>query len=195
MRIHDSKPLFAWDSLPDSPDIQTIPDFLQSIPDERLLVGLRAARGKGRDDYPVRVLWGTLLLSIGLRHPSMEACLAELRRNAQLRQLFEIPTEKQVPNSWNMSRFLELLGCEPHRTKARRIFDLLIQRLGKDVPDLGQNTAGDSTTLNARRTAADVKSQEAQGQRGVVLDKHGLSIAAGGRKEYRDDSGQVTKVL
>jgi hypothetical protein len=29
----------------------------------------------------------------------------------------------------------------------------------------------------------------------VVLDKHGLSIAAGGRKEYRDDSGQVTKVL
>jgi hypothetical protein len=188
MRIHDSKPLFAWDSLPDSPDIQTIPDFLQSIPDERLLVGLRAARGKGRDDYPVRVLWGTLLLSIGLRHPSMEACLAELRRNAQLRQLFEIPTEKQVPNSWKLSRFLELLGCEPHRTKARRIFDLLIQRLGKDVPD--QVTGGSGTTrggarqawiVDCRRRAQRVPRRQRAGHQGsVVVWLQGPSV--GGRQ-------------
>ena len=62
MRIALAKPLFACDALEDSPSLQTLRPFLAAIPDERLLEPLRNVRGKGRDDYPVSVLWGTLLL-------------------------------------------------------------------------------------------------------------------------------------
>ena len=112
MRIAMTKPLFAWDEIEDSPSLQTIEEFLQSVPDARLLASLRSRRGKGRNDYPVTVLWGTLLLSIVLRHATMEGCLGELRRNRGLRRLIGIEREEDVPKAWNISRFLELLGKE-----------------------------------------------------------------------------------
>lgn len=194
MRIHVAKPLFAWDCLEDSPSLKTIRDFLASIPDAKLLDGLRTARGKGRDDYPVPVLWGTLLLTIGLRHTTIEGCLAELRRNAGLRELIGIVSEDAVPKKWNMSRFLSLLGQEPHLAATRALFNQMLQRLGEAVPDLGKNTAGDSTGLSARRSEA-VKEQIASRGADAVTDEGGLPLPSGGRKEYRDDSGHVTKVL
>ena len=60
MIIAITKPLFAWDALEDSPSLKSIRLLLEAIPDHALLESLRAARGKGRDDYPVEVLWGTL---------------------------------------------------------------------------------------------------------------------------------------
>ncbi|MEP6872037.1 MAG: transposase [Anaerolineaceae bacterium] len=194
MRIHVAKPLFAWDCLEDSPSLKTIRDFLASVPDAKLLDGLRTWRGKGRDDYPVSILWGTLLLTIGLRHTTIEGCLAELRRNEGLRQLVGIESEDHVPKKWNMSRFLSLLGQEPHLSAMRAIFDQMLQRLGQVVADLGKNTAGDSTGLSARRSEA-VKEEIASRGEDAVTDENGLPLPSGGRKEYRDDSGKVTKIL
>ena len=62
MRIAQSKPLFAWDCLEDSPSLKTIRELLAAIPDGKLLDALRSARGKGRNDYPVHVLWVVLSL-------------------------------------------------------------------------------------------------------------------------------------
>ena len=59
---------------------------------------------------------------------------------------------ENVPKSWNISRFLDSLGREPHRSELRRIFDAMVERLGAVVPDLCKDTAGDSTALHARRT-------------------------------------------
>ena len=64
MRIQAQKPLFAWDRLEDLPGLATIKQLFQTIPDGKLLEGLKAARGKGRDDYPVRTLWGVVLLKL-----------------------------------------------------------------------------------------------------------------------------------
>jgi len=248
LRIHHAKPLFAWDCLDDNPSLKTVRDALKAIPDARLLDGLRAWRGKGRNDYPVHCLWGSLLLTMILRHASIDACLAELRRNAELRRLIGIETEAQVPDSDNMSRFLKVLGQEPHRTELHKIFNSIITRLGEVVPDLGKDTAGDSTTLNARRSAAvkkllaekEAQEKEAQEKEAaekqsaekqstdpanpaddakptnnqaadttpatpekasekcaadVVETEDGLPLPSGGRKEYKDDSGKVTKIL
>ena len=90
MKIQIQKPLFAWDCLEDHPVLATIKQLLETIPDGKLMEGLEAARGKGRNDYPVRALWGVVLLTIALRHTGFEACLGELRRNPALAKLIGI---------------------------------------------------------------------------------------------------------
>ena len=185
MRIQSTKPLFAWDCLEDGPTNKTIRQLLEVIPDQALLLSLEQARGKGRDDYPVRTLWGVLVLSIALRHPTIEHCLCELRRNESLRKLIGIESEDHVPRKWNLSRFLNTLGKEPHLSLLHQVFDAMIQRLGEVIPDLGLNTAGDATGLNARRRKSATQAKQDEG----------LPEATGGRKEYTDDDGNVTKVV
>jgi hypothetical protein len=187
MRITVTKPLFAWDGLEDSPSLQAIRQLLASLPDAPLLQGLRDYRGRGRDDYPVSVLWGVVLLRILLRHVSFEAVLGELRRNAGLRERIGIASERDVPKAWNLSRFLEVLGQEPHRTHLREMFEAMVRRLGQVVPDLGRNTAGDSTALHAR-AKGDAKAVAAE-------TAEGLFQPTAGRKEYTDDDGKVTHLV
>jgi hypothetical protein len=186
MRVHATEPLFAWGELEDHPTLATIRDFLEAVPDQELLEGLRAARGKGRDDYPLLLLWRVVLLTILLRHVSFNACLAELHRNPALCRLLGVQDEADIPNGWNVSRFLDVLGQEPHLTALRRVFDRLARRLGGAVPDLGRHTAGDATAL-AGRAKADPKAVKAEA-------RQGLPQPSGGRKEYTDDEGKVTKV-
>jgi len=187
MIIHAAKPLFAWDCLEDSPSLRTIRELLAALPDGKLLHSLRTARGKGRDDYPVGVLWGVVVLRVALRHITTEAVLAELRRNEGLRRLIGIEREQGVPKKWNVSRFEEVLGSEPHRTLLKDVFNVLVQRLGVAVEELGRHAAADATGLSARRKRAD------KAQKKEIED--GLPQASGGRKEYTDDQGNVTKVV
>jgi hypothetical protein len=130
MWIPQTKPLFAWDCLEDSPSLRTVRDALALLPDGRLLDALRAWRGCGRDDYPVHVLWGATVLTVLLRHPTTAATLGELRRNEGLRRLIGIEHEAKVPNAHNMSRFEEVLGQPQHLALLRAMFDALAQRLG-----------------------------------------------------------------
>ena len=186
MVIPAAKPLFAWDELEDSPSLRTVREILHTLPDGKLLDSLRRARAKGRNDYPVHVLWGVVVLRVVLRHIHVEAVLGELRRNAGLRALIGIDSEADVPKPWNISRFEDTLGREPHRTFLKEIFHTLIQRLGAAIPALGVNTAGDATALSARRKSAEGVQQEVE---------EGLPQASGGRKEYTDDDGKVTKAV
>jgi hypothetical protein len=187
MKIAITKPLFAWDALEDSPSLNSLRILLESIPDQTLLESLRLSRGKGRDDYPVEMLWGTLLLAIALRHVSLDACREELQRNPALRLLIGIEAEDNVPKADNMSRFLATLGEEPHLTHLRAVFDVMVQRLGLVVGDLGRDTAGDSTGLAGRAAVS--------GTLRAAEIAQGLPQPSGGRKEYKDDDGNVTKVV
>jgi hypothetical protein len=116
MLLHTTQPLFPWDALEDRPSLGTSKRLLATIPDQALLDSLRQHRGKGRDDCPLHVLWGVVVLTILLRHPTFEACLAELGRHDDLRVLLGLSrdAENAVPKAWNISRFLEVLGQPPH---------------------------------------------------------------------------------
>lgn len=105
MVLHPARPRFDWESLEDRPSLQTIKDLLAGPPDAKFLESLRRARGKGRNDYPVHVLWGVVVLRVALGHVTTEAVLAELRRNEGLRRLIGIASELGVPRPWNISRF------------------------------------------------------------------------------------------
>jgi len=181
------RPLFPWDELSDSPSLQAIRALLASIPDERLLQLLAQRRHHGCDKYPVRVLWGCLLVAILLRYPSMEACLEELRRNAGLRLLIDIDREQDVPHGWNLSRFLAVLGQEPFLAELVSLFDVMVRHLGEAIADLGRHTAGDATALSGRLDPD-------EGRRAEEAEQ-GLPQPSGGRKEYTDDDGKVTKVV
>ncbi|OWK39348.1 transposase [Fimbriiglobus ruber] len=187
MRISATKPLFAWDELDDSPSLQAIRDTLATIPGHALLTALRDRRHNGCNRYPVHVLWGVLLVAILRRHVTREACLAELRRNAGLRLVIGIEREDDVPHGWNLTRFLTFLGTEPYLGLVREACDVLVRALGAAVPDLGRHTAGDSTALSGKpdphptRVAAEVA--------------QGLPQPSGGKKEYKDDDGVVTKIV
>lgn len=180
MKLYTTDSLFAWNRLDDSPDLKTIRDFFETLPDGPLLDALRQHRGRGRDDVPIRVLWFCVVLQRLLRHPTMRLTLEELRRNADLRQLGGMEHADDVPESWNISRFLGVLGRDPFRGQLQDIFAKMVERLGHAVEDLGQHTAGDATHLSARR-------------RGRYDGD--LPIPDGGHKEYTDESGKVTEVL
>jgi len=182
MRVAMTKPLFAWDCIEDSPSLQTVREFLRSVPDHDLTASLQNWRSNGRNDYPVRVMWGILLLTIVLRHQTIESCLGELQRNEPLRRLIGIEKEEGVPKKWNVSRFLVVLGREPHLTLLSEVFDKMVARLGREVSDLGGSCAGDATGLSAR---------VGKGKR----EKSKLPEPAGGKKEYKDENGKVVKLL
>jgi hypothetical protein len=100
-----------------------------------------------------------------LRHPSYDACLAEVRRNPALHHLLGVETEGQIPHHWNLSRFLDVLGHPAHMAAMRTGFDAMVARLAAVVPDLGHRTAGDATALSARR--GDQTRQKAESRLGL----------------------------
>ena len=110
----------------------------------------------------------------------------ELRRNEALRRLIGIESERKSPKKWNISRFLHVLGQEPHRSLLQEVFDTMIRRLGWVAQDLGRHLAGDASSLYARR-AAGAAAEAAAGE--------GLPEPTVGRKEYSDEAGKVTKVF
>jgi hypothetical protein len=185
MHVTDTRPLFDWESLEDSPSLASLRELIGSVPDAKLLDSLRRCRSRGRNDYPVHTLWGVVLLTVFLRHKDFEACLAELRRNEGLRRLIGIADEDSVPKKWNVSRFMAVLGSAPHPQLLAEMFDEMARRLSNVVSDLGQHLAGDATALRAR------KARDAAEQGREVAE--GLPQPSGGRKEYCDDAGNVTE--
>src|SRR5215210_4596813 len=97
MRLHATDPLFTWARLEDHPQLSTLRQLLEVLPDQALLDGLRQARGKGRDDFPIPVLWGVVVCTIALRHTSFRGCLDELHRNPALYRLLGINSVKGIP--------------------------------------------------------------------------------------------------
>jgi len=187
MRIHAAEPLFAWGQLEDCPTPATIRDLLAAVPDHDLIAGLVAARGHGRDDYPVARLRHIVLLTILLRHTPFNACLDELHRNPALCRPLDITAAEQIPHGWDLSRFLDTPGREPHLAALRQVFDALARPPGRAAPDLGRHTAGDATALNAR-AQSDPKAVAREAERR-------LPQPTGGRKEYTDAEGKVVKVV
>ncbi|HEY7327824.1 MAG TPA: ATP-binding cassette domain-containing protein [Gemmataceae bacterium] len=130
-------------------------------PTSKGIDSLQAARGKGRDDYPVPRLGSIVLLTILLRYHSVEDCLAQLHRNPAWCRLIGTSGENEIPHGWNGSRFLDVLGQQPHLCALCNVFDSLARSLRQALPDLGRHTAGDATGLNGR-PKTDAKAVQAE---------------------------------
>ncbi len=182
MIVHVSKPLFPWDHLESSPSLKTIRNFLETIPDANLIKALEANRGRGRNDYPISILWGVCLLRVIIRHSTMDAMLQELHRNPALCLLIGVDDESQIPDKYNMSRFEKVLGLPQHLELIREIFNSMVRHLSDEVCGLGENLAGDASALHARPQRG--KKQPPSNQ---------LPTPSGGKKEYLNNDGEVTE--
>jgi hypothetical protein len=148
MATLSQKPLFGWDQIEALGDLKRLQLLLDNLPDEPLMSKLEQERDRGRDDYPIRPMWNALVSGVVFQHPTVEALLRELRRNAQLRQVcgFEVAKGLEaVPNSWAFSRFLGQVMA--HRDLMRQMFDTLVDRLAELLPDYGVSVAVDGKAL------------------------------------------------
>jgi hypothetical protein len=72
-----------------------------------------------------------LVVQYLLRHPTVEACLGELERNAASRRVVGLKEVCPIPSPWTMSRFVAVLGRPEHHELLREIFAELARRLGQ----------------------------------------------------------------
>ena len=80
------KKLFSWKDVEDLGDLQRLRLVTQYMPDEELMRHLEQDRGNGRDQYPIRAVWNSILAGIVFGHPSIESLRRDLSRNGQLRE-------------------------------------------------------------------------------------------------------------
>jgi hypothetical protein len=78
--------LFRWEEVEAKSDLERLRLVLDHLPDEELMGKLEAHRKRGRDDYPIRPLWNSVLAGIVYQHKSVESLRRELLRNGELRE-------------------------------------------------------------------------------------------------------------
>ena len=124
---------------------------LLGMNDEALMLRLEARRGRGRNDYPVRVMWNLIIAMKVFGHRTVESFRRELARNSQLRSicgLEDFGSKKHlVPPARVFSGFLKLLAQE--QTAIDETFDLMVLELAEKLPEFGKDAAGDGKYLDS----------------------------------------------
>ena len=74
--ISRQRQIFEWQELEILGDLERLQLVLKYLPDERLMQYLERNRDRGRDDYPVRAIWNSILAGVIYQHPSVESFYA-----------------------------------------------------------------------------------------------------------------------
>lgn len=180
MAIIPQKQLFSWKEIEDLADLKRFSLLVKYLPDSELMRKLESQRGNGRNDYPVRAVWNSILAGIVYQHPSIESLRRELMRNAELRQLCGFDLCKSihaVPSSDAYTNFLKLLL--KHSDHVDSIFYDLIDKLGEVLPGFGQTLAIDSKAIKSRSR----KESKCKDLRGESDADKGVKTYKGKRKD------------
>ena len=166
-----------WKEIENLADLERFSMLLNYLPDEKLMKTLESRRKRGRDDYPVRAVWNSILAGIVYQHLSIESLRRELMRNAQLRQLCGFDLLKgmaAVPSSNAYTNFLKLLLKQS--VLIEEMFNDLVEKLRELLPGFGEMLAIDSKAINSRAR------RESQNKN---IDARGESDADKGVKTYK----------
>ena len=142
--------LFTWKEVEAKSDLERLMLVLEHLPDEGVMRKLEGHRKWGRDDYPIRPVWNSVLGGIVYQHSSVDSLRRELSRNGELRDQCGFDPQKgsgAVPPSWVYTRFLKLLF--EFKSEIDAIFDHLVDELKGLLPDLGFSVAVDSKGVDS----------------------------------------------
>ena len=146
--------LFGWKEIDELGDLERFKLVLDTIPDEEFARLLETERFRGRNEYPVRAMWNSLLAGVVFQHPSIESLRRELSRNGMLLELCGFDPLKgpdAVPPAWAYSRFFRVLLR--HSNEVGGIFQQLVGAVGEAVPDFGEELAMEPNARQGRRSA------------------------------------------
>ncbi|HLR74277.1 MAG TPA: transposase, partial [Virgibacillus sp.] len=130
--------LFSWEDIEDLGDLKRLKLVIEYLPDEELMITLEKQRKNGRNDYPIRAIWNTILAGIVFEHKSIESLRRELSRNAQLRFICGLEL-RGVPTSSAYSRFMKnLLKLED---EVNNMFYKAVNELKELLPTFGESLA------------------------------------------------------
>lgn len=173
MAIIPQQELFSWEEIEDLGDLERLKLVLEYLPDEGLMRQMERQRGQGRDDYPVRAVWNSVLAGVVFGHDCIESLRRELKRNGQLRKLCGFNPLKgvaAVPPEWVYTRFLKSLMR--HTGLIEAMFDALVERLREALPGFGGALAVDGKGIEthgrARKKGDELR--EPDGRRDVDAD-------------------------
>ena len=65
--------LFSWKNVDAESDLRRLEFVLSALPDEKLMQKLEQRRGRGRDDYPLRPSWNSVIAGIVFEHKTADA--------------------------------------------------------------------------------------------------------------------------
>ncbi len=170
MAIIPQKQLFGWEEIEALGELERLRLVVKHLPDEPLMRTLERGRARGRNDYPVRAVWNSILAGVVYQHPSIESLRRELLRNAQLRQLcgFDVfQGGDAVPPPWVYTRFLKrLMECAGLMDA---MFEELVEALRRVLPDFGKTLAVDGKAIqtHARPRSRDAPAPNPDGRRDV----------------------------
>ncbi len=145
MAIIPQQTLFVWSEIENLGDLERLRLVLEYMPDEELMKTLELERGKGRDDFPVRAMWNSILAGVVFQHISIESLRRELSRNGQLRFMCGFYSQKGIPGSDVYSRFFKKLI--KNEDLVNDIFNKLVNELENILPGFGNNIAIDGKAI------------------------------------------------
>jgi len=154
MAIVPQKTLFQYIQIEEIGDLSRLVLVIENIPDEDLMKILEKERKTGRNDYPVRAMWNSILAGVVFQHASIASLLRELKRNGQLRTICGFVGK--TPNSYNYSRFFKALI--KHQEALDSMFNLIVKKLQGALPGFGEILAGDGKAIESyanRKTKKD----------------------------------------
>ena len=206
--------LFSWDDVEMLPDLQRLALVLDSLPDDQVIEALEVRRGNGRNEYPVRAMWRTLLASFVFQHVSIESLERELNRNRELMSIlastrcrgarphrklvqdpekgvtvveFPKPQISSAPNTWNFSRFIHLAEeVEGETGHVSGMMDTLREQLQNLLSDFGEHKGYDGKAIE-RHSAGQVNRETGEASDpDADRDKHEThSVDARGKSRTR----------
>lgn len=168
--------LFTWQEVFPESDLDRLKMIRDGLPDEEVIRFLERERGQGRNDYPIRPTWNSILAGIVYQHASVESLRRELLRNGELRDVcgFDpILGAKAVPTPRAYSHLMGLLM--KHRGELDKIFDKLVDEIKEVLPDYGKYLGIDSKAVNS--AGKPTEEEKRDGRRDIDADW--------GKKEYR----------
>ena len=151
---------------------------------------LEKRRACGRDDYPVRAVWNSILAAVVFEHKSIESLRRELMRNAQLRELCGFDPFlgiKAVPTPSAYTRFLKRLKEKSIRHLLVQIFTSLVDQCYQELPGFGRRLGIDGKAIESFAV-----------RRGTIAgDLRGEHDANWGRHEYyhQSEKGAIQKTV
>ena len=149
--IIQQQSLFNYNEIEKLGDLERLSLALNGIDDEQLMLRLEKRRGRGRNDYPIRAMWNSLIAMMVFGHKTIASLIRELKRNVQLRRMLGFDDNRGkrhlVPPERVYTGFLKLLEIEAGTLD--EIFTGMAEKLRLLYPGFGMNLAGDGKYIDS----------------------------------------------